>query len=128
LNAPTDTQIKTFFQTNKLIEVVDTFKHMLSTKSNSTLSTYNLFSSILTWQNRHQSTLFVYRLMIEANILPHLVTLNIVINCHCETCRMYYTFQLFEGMEAHGYIPNVITFNTLIKGLWNRLPTSCRLE
>lgn len=43
--------------------------------------------------------------------------LNIVINCHCQTCRMDYAFKVFEGMEAHGYIPNVITFITLIKGL-----------
>jgi hypothetical protein len=41
---------------------------------------------------------------------------------------MDYAFQVFEGMEAHGYIPSVIAFNTLIKGIWNRLSTSCRLE
>jgi pentatricopeptide repeat protein len=128
LNAPADKRIKTFCQTKRLIEAMYTFKHMLSTKSNPTLSTYNLLSSILVQRNRHQSALSIYNHMVEADILPDLITLNIVINCHCEIGRMDYAFQVFEGMEAHGYIPSVIAFNTLIKGIWNRLSTSCRLE
>jgi pentatricopeptide repeat protein len=55
--------------------------------------------------------------MVEAKILPNLITLNIVINFHCHIGRMEFTFKVFEGMEVHGNILDVITFNTLIKGI-----------
>jgi pentatricopeptide repeat domain-containing protein 1 len=55
--------------------------------------------------------------MIEAGIIPNLITLSIVINCYCETGRVDYAFKVFEGMKTHGYIPDVIVSSTLIKGL-----------
>jgi pentatricopeptide repeat protein len=117
-NATADMRIKTLCETNRLTEAVDTFKHLLSDKSESTpsLITCNLLLSSLVRRHRHESALSVYRLIVEADIVPDLITLNIVINCHCQTGRMDYAFQVFEGMEAHGYVPDVITFCTLIKG------------
>ena len=44
--------------------------------------------------------------------------MNFVINFHCQTRRMDYAFKMFAGIEAHGYILDVITFNTFVKGIF----------
>lgn len=68
LNTSGDSHIKTLCQTNRLTEAVETFSHLLSAKSNPTITTCNLLLSSLVRRNRHQSALRVYRLMVEADI------------------------------------------------------------
>lgn len=77
-------RIKTLCHANGLQEAVDTFKHLLSAESKSTpsLMTCNLLLSTLVQQSRHESMLFIYRLMGEKDIVPDLITLNIIINSH----------------------------------------------
>eukprot|EP00253_Pinus_taeda_P021539 PITA_21539 len=38
----------------------------------------------------------------EGNSAPS----QVLIICHCETCRLDYAFEVFEGMEAHGHVSN----------------------
>ena len=118
-NATADARIKTLCQTNRLQVAVEAFKHLLSAKSKSIPSLVTcilLLSSLVRW-NQYASALSEYRLMVKGDIFLDLITLNVVINCHCQTGRMDYAFRVFDGMEAHGYLPNVVTFSTVIKGL-----------
>lgn len=53
--------------------------------------------------------------MTEAEIVPDLITLNNVINCHCQTGIVDHAIKVIEGKELHGYVPKVVTFTGISK-------------
>ncbi|PIA59197.1 hypothetical protein AQUCO_00400225v1 [Aquilegia coerulea] len=58
-----------------------------------------------------------FKLMLLARIQPSIVTLSILINCCCYVGPVNLGFAILASIFKHGYEPNHITFNTLLKGL-----------
>ncbi|KAL8156222.1 hypothetical protein AgCh_001351 [Apium graveolens] len=47
----------------------------------------------------------------------NIFTYTTAINCCCHLNRLDYAFSLLGGIIKRGFVPNVVTYNTLIKGL-----------
>ncbi|KAL8104985.1 hypothetical protein AgCh_028953 [Apium graveolens] len=55
-------------------------------------------------------------------------TFNVAINCCCHSNRLDYAFSLLSGVFKRGFLPDFVTYNTLIRGLLSQhKPVEARL-
>lgn len=59
----------------------------------------------------------MYNRMINAGIVPDIVSLNILLNSFCGIDRIALGFAVFGGIQKKGYAPDTFTYTSLIKGL-----------
>ncbi|KAK1386048.1 Pentatricopeptide repeat protein [Heracleum sosnowskyi] len=55
--------------------------------------------------------------MCTLSIPVDIFTFNIAINCCCHSNRVDYAFSLLASTFKRGFLPTVVTYNTLIRGL-----------
>ncbi|KAK6913082.1 Pentatricopeptide repeat [Dillenia turbinata] len=58
----------------------------------------------------------MYRKMVKIGFVPHVVTLNFLLNGHLKDGDVSRVDDFLEKMEVEGFDPDVVTYNTLIKG------------
>ena len=59
----------------------------------------------------------MYHRMLEVNLEPDFITLNILLNCCCNMKRVRLGLAILGFMYRKGYCPNIVTFTSLIKGI-----------
>ncbi|KAK1386035.1 putative pentatricopeptide repeat-containing protein, mitochondrial [Heracleum sosnowskyi] len=66
---------------------------------------------------QYQVAFSLFREMCTLSIPVSIITFNIAINCCCHSNRVDYAFSLLATTFKRGFVPNVVTYNTLIRGL-----------
>lgn len=77
---------------------------------------------------KYSSSPSLYRNMCIPGIPVHESTLNIVINCFCLVGRVDYGLSVMGTFFKRGYVPDVCTFATMLKGLSSQGRISEALE
>ncbi|KAK1385608.1 Tetratricopeptide-like helical domain-containing protein [Heracleum sosnowskyi] len=66
---------------------------------------------------QYQVAFSLFREMCTLSIPVNIFTFNIAINCCCHSNRVNYAFSLLATTFKRGFVPDVVTYNTLIRGL-----------
>ncbi|KAK1386040.1 Pentatricopeptide repeat protein [Heracleum sosnowskyi] len=66
---------------------------------------------------QYQVAFSLFREMCTLSIPVSIITFNIAINCCCHSNRVDYAFSLLASTFKCGFLPTVVTYNTLIRGL-----------
>ncbi|XP_027177862.1 putative pentatricopeptide repeat-containing protein At1g12700, mitochondrial [Coffea eugenioides] len=77
-----------------------------------------LLDRIVKMKNHYVSAISLFRDMCVKGIPVREATLNVVINCYCLLGRVDLGFPVLAAFLKRGLVPNVVTFNTLLKGLF----------
>jgi pentatricopeptide repeat protein len=62
--------------------------------------------------------------MVKHRIKPDVFTFNILTSGYCRNFKFTFALEMFDEMRKMGCHPNVVTFNTLIRGLFRE----CRID
>ncbi|XP_074325663.1 uncharacterized protein LOC141663752 isoform X2 [Apium graveolens] len=78
---------------------------------------FNQLLTALVKMKQYQAAVSVFREMCALSIPVDIFTFSIAINCCCHSDRLDYAFSLLSGVFKRGFVADVVTYNTLIRGL-----------
>ncbi|XP_020552858.1 putative pentatricopeptide repeat-containing protein At1g12700, mitochondrial isoform X3 [Sesamum indicum] len=99
-------------------DAVFLFREMLRMRPQPCVVEFNKLLTSIVKMKKYSVTLNVFDEMRQSGASVDEYTLNIVINCYCLLNRVDFGFAILGSFFKRGYEPNIITFNTLIKGLF----------
>lgn len=102
---------------SNLQDAVNLFNHLLQMRPLPSIIRINKVLGMIAKMGHYGTVLsFVGKLKV-LSFQVDLYTLNIEINCYCHLNGVDFGFSLLGGLFKRAYIPNVVTFTTLINGL-----------
>ncbi|GFQ07969.1 pentatricopeptide repeat-containing protein at1g62680 mitochondrial, partial [Phtheirospermum japonicum] len=66
----------------------------------------------------YSAAIYLFKDICNLGVPVNEYTMNVAINCYCLSDRADYGFSILGWFFKRGCVPNVITFNTLLKGLF----------
>ncbi|KAL8495354.1 hypothetical protein ACS0TY_019494 [Phlomoides rotata] len=79
---------------------------------------FTKFLGALVKMKQHSVALHLFVKMLERDAPVDLYTINTAIDCFCHVNRADFAFAVLGSLVKRGVRPSVVTFNTLIKGLF----------
>ncbi|XP_074328202.1 uncharacterized protein LOC141666101 isoform X2 [Apium graveolens] len=93
------------------------FDQMLHLKPLPNVIHFNQLLAALVKMKQHSVAVSLFRNMCATNIPLDIFTFNTAINCFCHLNRVDYAFSLLPAIIKRGFLPDVVTYTTLIRGL-----------
>ncbi|XP_074332070.1 uncharacterized protein LOC141668905 isoform X1 [Apium graveolens] len=113
---------------DKLDDALVVFDKMLRRRPLPNVFDFNQLLTALVRMKQYPVAVSLFRDMCILNIPLNVVSFNIAINCCCHSNRLDYAFSLLGGVFKRGFVPNVVTYTTLIRGLLSQhKPSEARL-
>lgn len=112
---------KFLFYTNDINspeEAMQLYKQMILIRPLPSVIQFTQLLGYLVKMGKYSDALSVYRNMLILGVAVDAYTMSIVINCFCLMYRVDLGFSIFGGFFKRGFLPNVTTFTTLLKGLF----------
>nr|XP_027076764.1 putative pentatricopeptide repeat-containing protein At1g12700, mitochondrial [Coffea arabica]XP_027076765.1 putative pentatricopeptide repeat-containing protein At1g12700, mitochondrial [Coffea arabica]XP_027076766.1 putative pentatricopeptide repeat-containing protein At1g12700, mitochondrial [Coffea arabica]XP_027076767.1 putative pentatricopeptide repeat-containing protein At1g12700, mitochondrial [Coffea arabica]XP_027076768.1 putative pentatricopeptide repeat-containing protein At1g127 len=104
---------------NSLDDALSLFERMVRMRPLPSVIQFNqLLTCIVKMKNHYSSVISLFRDMSAKGIPIDDYTLTLVINCYCVVGRVDLAFSTLSGFFKRGFVPNVVTFGTLLKGLF----------
>ncbi|XP_071914368.1 pentatricopeptide repeat-containing protein At5g25630-like [Coffea arabica] len=104
---------------NSLDDALSLFERMARMRPlPSVIDFTQLLDRIVKMEKHYSSVVSLFRDMCVQGIPVDEATLNIMINCCCVVGRVDLAFSTLSGFFKRGFVPNVVTFSTLLKGLF----------
>ncbi|KAL8155956.1 hypothetical protein AgCh_001128 [Apium graveolens] len=101
----------------KLDDALVMFDKMLHLKPLPNVIHFNKLLAALVKMKQHSLAVSIFRNMCAKNIPLNVFTFNTAINCFCHLNRLDYAFSLLAAITKRGFLPDVVTYTTLIRGL-----------
>ncbi|KAL8498802.1 hypothetical protein ACS0TY_021943 [Phlomoides rotata] len=79
---------------------------------------FNKLLGALVKMKHHSAALHLFDRMLERDAPVDLCTFNIAIDCFCHVNHVDFAFAILGNLVKRGIRPGVVTFSTLIKGLF----------
>ncbi|XP_063940582.1 pentatricopeptide repeat-containing protein At1g63130, mitochondrial-like [Daucus carota subsp. sativus] len=102
---------------DKLDDALQVFDKMLLTKPLLPVINFNQLLAALVKMKHYSVAVSLFRDMHVNSIPVNIFTITTIINCFCHLDRVDFAFSLLAGIIKHGFVPDVVTYNTLIRGL-----------
>ncbi|KAL8096589.1 hypothetical protein AgCh_037523 [Apium graveolens] len=102
---------------DKLDDALFVFDKMLKMKPLLPAMQFSQLLAGLVRMKEYSVGVSMFRDMCVLCVPVNICTYNTVINCCCHLNRLDYAFSLLGGIIKRGFVPNVVTYSTLIKGL-----------
>ena len=102
---------------DKLDDALLVFDKMLLLKSGLSVVDFNQLLTALVRMKEFSVAVSMFRELRVLSIPVNIVTFNSVIHSCCHLNTLDYAFSLLAGIIKSGWVPDVFTYNTLIKGL-----------
>ncbi|KAK1386151.1 putative pentatricopeptide repeat-containing protein, mitochondrial [Heracleum sosnowskyi] len=101
----------------KLDDALVVFDKMLKMRPLPNVIDFAQLLTALVVMKQYPVAVSLFRDICTLRIPVSIITLSIVINCCCHSNRLDYAFSLFASIFKRGFVPNVVTYTTLIRGL-----------
>ncbi|XP_042007633.1 pentatricopeptide repeat-containing protein At5g16640, mitochondrial-like [Salvia splendens] len=98
-------------------DAIALFDRMLRTLPLPSVFAFNKLLTSVVKKERYFVALYLFDEMLQRDVPENLCTLNIAIDCYSRLKRPELGFSILGSVLKRGYEPDVVTFNTLIKGL-----------
>ncbi|KAL8096584.1 hypothetical protein AgCh_037518 [Apium graveolens] len=102
---------------DKLDDALFVFDKMLKMKPLLPALNFSQLLAGLVRMKEYSVGVSMFRDMCVLCVPVNIFTYNTVINCCCHLNRLDYAFSLLGGSIKRGFVPDVVTYSTLIKGL-----------
>nr|XP_017224816.1 PREDICTED: putative pentatricopeptide repeat-containing protein At1g12700, mitochondrial [Daucus carota subsp. sativus] len=102
---------------DKLDDALVVFDKMLRMKPLPTVIHFTQLLAALVKMKHYSAAVSVFSDMCSFSISVNIITYSIVINCCCHLKRVDYGFALLAAIFKRGFVPDVVTYTTLVRGL-----------
>ncbi|KAM7522724.1 hypothetical protein LguiA_012626 [Lonicera macranthoides] len=105
-------------RSNDLQDALFSFHRLLNSRSRLKIYSLTKVLGSIVKMGEYQTVLSLIQKMQLSGVEDNVYTISIAINCYCHLNQVDLGFALLGSIFKHGFVPHVVTFNTLMKGLF----------